>query len=80
MKKLKRKYAAFDLGDGFVLEIIGNDERTEYYISHKDYGVKSMVSGVDEPFEKCLNELANDLVNTDYSEEIEFYREEYMDV
>ena len=79
MKKLNRKYAAFELPDGFILEIVGTDIYTDYYISHEDYGVKSLCFGGNEPFDKCLNELENDLVDTDYTEYMDDYREEYMD-
>ena len=79
MKKLNRKYAAFELSDGFILEIIGNDTNTDYYISHEDYCVKSLCFGVFSPFDECLNKLENDLVDTDYTEYMDDYREEYMD-
>lgn len=76
MKKLSRQYAAFELRDGFILEIIGTDTNTEYYIYHKDYGIKSHCFGVLAPFDECMKEL--DLVDTDYSEYMEMYREDYM--
>ncbi len=83
MKKLNRKYAAFELPDGFVLEIVEGEcmgeKCTDYYISHKDYGIKSHCFGVQAPFDECLKELENDLVDTDYSEYMDDYREEFMD-
>ena len=79
MKKLNRKYAAFDLGEGFVLEIIGDDNSTDYYISHEDYSMKSLCFGVFSPFDECLNELENDLTDADYTEYMDAYRDEYMD-
>ena len=79
MKKLNRKYAGFELQDGFVLEIFGSEFSAAYYISHMNIGIKELVFAVGASFDECVNEVENDLVNTDYTEEMNDYREKYMD-
>ena len=50
-----------------------------YYISHEDYSIKEIIFGVFSPFDKCLTELENEAIDTDFSEYVEDYREQHMD-
>ena len=60
MKKYVKTINAYDISDGFTVEVDNVDSAREFYLHHKDYGDKMYMFGVpslDETNEEGVIEL-----------------------
>ncbi len=66
----------YDVGDGFLLDeqYNSNEDLLEYWIYHKDYGIKAHLCGILKS-----TGLSFDTSTTCVDRYKEFYRQEYMD-
>ena len=63
--------------DGFYVDIVEADSEWDVYLWHEDYGTKSFIFGL--PKEDTTHDQAIDIVIGNLEEQIELYRQEYMD-
>lgn len=80
MKIIVKDYEAFALDgkfDGFCIEILKDEDMIEIFLYHKQYGIKSLMFGLNKTFENELN-LYNIIANN-IEEEIAMYAEKFMD-
>ena len=43
MKKYQKTITVYELPDGFIEEVHRDKEQSEYYISHRAYGIKALM-------------------------------------
>ena len=46
MKKTVELFTRYDVGDGFYIELMPEEKTSDFYIYHKDYGVKMFICGL----------------------------------
>ena len=75
LSKNEKTITVYTLPDGFFVEVDRGAETTEFYIGHKDYGVKA------EMFEVMSKDIASEeeLIFANAEEHMASYRDEYMD-
>ena len=81
MKIIVKEYEAVALDgkfDGFCIELLTDEETTEIYLYHKQYGVKSLMFGLCNKDIKDLWLLRNIIANS-IEEHIAIYAAEFMD-
>ena len=49
MKKYQKTITVYELPDGFIEEVHRDEEQSEYYISHKAYGIKALMFAMQIP-------------------------------
>lgn len=78
MKKYKKTITVYELNDGFIVEVYRDEDEngidSEFYLHHKDYGVKMLMFEIS-------NYMASDenIILETVDEHIEIYKEEYFD-
>lgn len=77
MKKAKIKTSTYEVGNGFLVDIVVTESEHEAWIYHKDYGIKSMMWGGLNSSETIEDFKA--LVEANVPEYAEDYMSEYMD-
>lgn len=75
LSKNDKTITAYTLPDGFFVEVEHVADITEFYIGHKDYGVKVEMFGV--PSKDVVSE--EELIIANAEEHMVPYRNEYMD-
>lgn len=75
MNSIKKTITAYDVGKGFFVETGTIDNVTEFYLCHKNYGVKSLMFGVNDF--NFMNE--EQLIESNLSTYIDLYKEDYFD-
>lgn len=69
MKSYKRTVTIYELDNGFCVDAVKDGNVTEFYLYHKEYGVKSLIFGlcdVDEATEVSIVEGINEEDFIDY--------------
>lgn len=80
MELVKMTTATFTYIDGFYVDVVINGNRVDYWLWHKDYGIKQFIFGIENNKNLSVNqliELVND--NLECGDYIEAYEQEYMD-
>lgn len=84
MKLLSVKTETYDVGEGFMVDVVENGEEFVMWITHKDHGTKQYCFGSpiqnwqwDEPHKISKDEFL-EMVEANLPEYIEEYREEVM--
>ena len=54
MKKYQQQITVYEFHDGFRVELFESASLAEYYLVHKDYGIKTLMFGIDAPNESLL--------------------------
>jgi hypothetical protein len=85
IKKVETKITTYQITDNFFVEaqeiVFAGEEIIEFWIYHKQYGVKSSMIGIkksDIP-KDCFESVVMDWVESLSKEHMRFYYEEYMD-
>ncbi len=73
LDKKVRTDTVFELSNGFRIEIVRNGDTSECYLSHKRYGLKSLLFGISEP-----GIIDVDAILENISDDIESYQKEYF--
>lgn len=81
MKIYKKEITVYDfegIFDGFCVEVQTEEEETEVYLYHKEYGIKSLMFGIlNEDIES--EEVLRDIIADYIEDNVERYRIEFMD-
>ena len=75
MKKYPKNVMVYEFSNGYIIEVDKKDDCTEFYISNKDYGVKSLMFGLCDFYGLTEEEI----VLSEAERHMKFYREEYED-
>lgn len=75
MNSIKKTITVYDVGNGFFVETGITDDVTEFYLYHKDYGVKSFMFGINH-FSFMSEEQ---LIESNLSTYVELYKNDYFD-
>ena len=75
IKKDVKSITVYTLPNGYIIEADKGEEITDFYIYHKDYGVKMLMFGL------CNYDPAEqeDILYTSASRYMDIYKDEYMD-
>lgn len=77
-KKANIDIESWEVWDGFILDLVTKGTETyEAWIYHTDYGIKTLMWGV--PQDSTTYGEFKDMVASSVAENIEGYKEEYMD-
>lgn len=74
IKKTEKTITAYEGGSGHIIEVIKEGDTVEFWISHKDYGVKSFMFGFHEA---DLKETLDDYISLFFLYEVEDYIRDY---
>ena len=80
MKFIIKEHLAYELDgrfEGYCIEILKDEETTEVFLYHKQYGVKSLMFGLSNNFQTDL--MLRDLIANNLEEEIAMYTEKFID-
>ena len=75
INKYVKTITAYTLPYGFIIEANKGEEVTDFYIYHKDYGVKMLMFGL------CNYDTSEqeEILYTSASRYMDIYKDEYMD-
>ena len=79
MKIIVKDYEAVALDgkfDGFCIELLSDEEMIEVFLYHEQYGVKSLMFGLNNNFQNRLN--LRDIIANNIEEHIAMYTGEFM--
>ena len=74
MKKYEKTITVYTLPFGFKVEVEKNEELSEFYISHNDYGVKMHMFGLLN----CDISDLDDIVASNVIQYIALYHQQYI--
>lgn len=77
MKKADVKITVYKMEDDFFVEVYQNDDIIEFWIYHRNYGIKSFMFGIPEKYINEENSIEN-LIKGNFEEQKDFYIQEYM--
>lgn len=75
MKKYQKEIIVYELSNGFVVERERKENCIEFYISHKKYGIKSLMFGLCDKDEI----EAEEMMLSELESYIDNYKEEFFD-
>ena len=75
MKNYQKTITVYELDGGFFVEVSKQDDVVEFFLCHKNYGVKSHMFGLCEFYGMTEEEL----VLANIAEHIAFYKAEYFE-
>ena len=75
MKKYKKTVTVYELPDGFIAEVHRSEALSEFYISHKAYGIKMQMFGLFN----CDSETEEHILEANVAEYIALYKQDYFD-
>lgn len=75
MKKYQKTITVYELPDGFKVEVHRDEELSEFYISHKSYGIKMQMSGLCG----CDTETEEQILEANAEDYMNIYKAEYFD-
>lgn len=75
LPKYEKAITVYSLPDGFIVEVEKGSEYTDFYISHRNYGVKSLMFGLCN----CDIGSEEEIILANAEECMDLYREEFMD-
>lgn len=77
MKKVNIKTTTYDIGDGFRVDITQEQQMTEAWIYHEDYGIKEYIFGRENYSLTEMKKSLTGYLDLEFSKEK--YREQHMD-
>ena len=80
MKSIVKDFTAYELDgrfDGYCIKILKGEETIEVFLYHKQYGVKSLMLGLNKTFKNELN--LHNIIANNIEEHIATYAAEFMD-
>jgi hypothetical protein len=75
MKKYQKTITIYELPDGFMAEVHRAEALSEFYISHKRYGIKVQMFGLFT----CDSETEEHILEANVAEYIALYKQDYFD-
>ena len=75
MKKYQKTITVYELDGGFFVEVCKEDDVVDFFLCHKNYGVKAHMFGLCDFYGMTEEEL----VLANIAEHIAFYKAEYFD-
>ena len=75
MKVYQKQLTVYELDDGFFVEVSKDEDATHFYLGHKQYGVKSLMFGVNDF--SFMSE--KQLIEANVEDYIQMFKEEYFD-
>ena len=75
MRMYQKTITVYEFPDSFVVEVHRDEELSEFYISHKAYGIKMLMFGLCD-FDVATEEQILEANVEDY---MDIYKEEYFD-
>ena len=77
MKKANVKITVCEMEDDFFVEVYQNDDIIEFWIYHRNYGIKSLMFGIPEKYFNKGNTMEH-LIKSNFERQKGFYIQEYM--
>ena len=80
LKIEKKNILNIQFENDFLVDVFETDKKNiEFWLYHKDYGIKSFMFGI--PYEEKHNEkYLLELINNNIKKYIDLYKEEFMEV
>ena len=75
MTKYKKTVTTYEFSNGFIVERDQKKDCIEFYISHKKYGIKSLMFGLCDMNEKAAEEM----MLSEVERHMDIYKEDYFD-
>lgn len=82
MKYYKKNIEVFEFEEeykGFFIEIHEEEEKIEYYIGHKEYGIKEMMFGIPKDPMQNQMDLNYRMICASADAYTRYYKEKFMD-
>jgi hypothetical protein len=76
MKKSKYEVIRHEINEGFYIEIVENNELIEFYLSHNNYAIKSLMFGLYK--KDCPPDQYENYIISNVNDYIKNYIEEYF--
>ena len=77
MKKADVKITVYEMEDDFFVEAYPNDDIIEFWIYHRNYGIKSFMFGIPEKYFNKGNTIEH-LIKGNFTEYKSSYIQDYM--
>ena len=75
MKKYQKTITVYELDGGFFVEVCKEDDVVEFFLCHKNYGVKSHMFGLFN----CDSETEEQILEANAEDYMNIYKAEYFD-
>ena len=77
MKKADVKITVYEMKDNFFVEVYKNNDIFEFWIYHRNYGIKEFMFGIPEKYFNKGNTIEH-LIKSNFERQKDFYIQEYM--